>query len=214
VLERKQHAEKLASEAKDAAEAAVAAARGEVAAKEEMVVQAKDGEKAANDKVDSATTHSNNIQCEFDCEWMFGDVGMGLMGFSVAKLNPLRWSGNLSIRDGISQLRAVQAQAPDRKIVVKVPGGVFGTEKNCQTPSEAVAHLQGLSPEQTKALEAVEAAKEEQTAAKAVLSDAEKGAAEAQAKLQSALADASSAEANLEAAKKSTAEAQAEFDNA
>jgi len=143
---------------------------------------------------------------------LFGDAGKGLLGFSVARLNPLRWSGTLSLKEGISQLQTVQAQAPDRQIVMKVPVDNTGTEQGFQSASEAIAHLESVCPQQKQAQDALEAANIKQNTAKARLSDAEGDAAEAQAKLQSAMDDLSSAEANLEDAKKKAAQTKAELD--
>jgi len=216
---RKQDAEKGASEAvkvasaaKDAAEAAVAAARGELATKKEVVMQAKAGDDAANDAVNSANVLADTIQSEFGCEWRFGTVGVRKMGFSTVELNPLRWSGNMSIRQGILQLQTVQAEADDRKIVVKVPGGIAGKEQRFQTPCKAIAFLEGVCPLRNQARDALEAAKVEQKTANARLSDAEADAVETQVKLELAIAHASWADANLEVANRRAVQAKAELD--
>jgi len=218
-LVRKQDAEKGASEAvkvasaaKDAAEAAVAAARGELATKKEVVMQAKAGDDAANDAVNSANVLADTIQSEFGCEWRFGTVGVRKMGFSTVELNPLRWSGNMSIRQGILQLQTVQAEAADRKIVVKVPGGIAGKEQRFQTPCKAIAFLEGVCPLRNQARDALEAAKVEQKTANARLSDAEADAVETQVKLELAIAHASWADANLEVANRRAVQAKAELD--
>merc|ERR1712156_901075 len=212
--EEKKTSEALKAEStkKDEAEAAVAAAREEVTSKEEMVSQAKACVDGANEAATSAKTHVDTIQSQLDCSWMFGDAGKGLMGFGIAKLNPLRWSGSISLREGIEQLQSVQAEAPDRQIVVKVPGGRSGTEHRYQSAAEAIAYLEGRCPLRTKANNALEEAKEEQKRATEKLAAAEADAAGAQTRLQSASYALTVAELNLEEAKKAAAQAKAELD--
>mmetsp|Transcript_63281 Transcript_63281/g.125114 ORF Transcript_63281/g.125114 Transcript_63281/m.125114 type:complete len:310 (-) Transcript_63281:173-1102(-) len=218
-LVRKQDAERnanvavtMASTNKDAAEAAVAAANEDATTKEELVMQAKAGTKAANDAANAAKLSADTVESEFDCEWMFGDVGLEVMGFRAAKLNPVRWSGNLSITEGLLQLQAVQAEDADREIVVKVPGGITGTEQHFKNACNAIAYLEGVCPLRNKARDALKAAHSEQKTAEARLRDAEADAAEAEAKLQSARAQASRAEASLEDATKKAVQAKAEVD--
>jgi len=218
-LARKQEADKNAREAlqeasrnKDAAEVAVSAASEEVDTNEDMVRQAKAEDKAANETAYSAKMHADAVQSELNCSWKFADRGKELLGFSVAKLNPWRYSEDLSLEEGILQLRTVQAQAPDSPIVVKVPGGDTGTRNKFQTASEAMAFLERACPLKNKAQQALEAANEEQKTAKARLSDAEAAFMDAQAKLQLAKNDLSSAETRLEDAQKIAAQAKAELD--
>jgi len=78
---RKQDAEKIASEAvkvaratKDAADAAVAAARRELAAKEEMLMQAKARVETANDAANSASMFTDTVQSDFDFADLTGDA--------------------------------------------------------------------------------------------------------------------------------------------
>jgi len=196
----------VASAAKDAAEAAVATARQELAAKEETVVQAKDDNKAANAAADAAKTHVDTVQSELNCQWMFGDAGKGLLGFGVARLNPLRWSENISIKEGMLQLQTVQSEAPDRQIVLKVPSGAK-TEQHFPTSGEAIAYLETACPLKIKAEAELEAAKVKQKQTEARLTDAEKDAAEAEAKLQPAIDHLTLAEADLVIAHKRAVQA-------
>merc|ERR1719150_311988 len=63
------------------------------------------------------------------CEWMFADAGSGVLGFQeVAHLNPLRWSGALSLDQGISDLKEVQSKG-NRSIRLKVPAGVLNRKE-------------------------------------------------------------------------------------
>jgi len=204
-------AEKAALAAKDAAEVAVGATRKEVSINDEVVTQAKDDSKAANDAANEAKTHADKVQSELVCTWMFGDAGKGLLGFNVAKLNPLRWSGNVSLEEAISQLQTVHSQAPDRQIVAKL-GVDAAAEQRFQNVGEALAHLECACPLRTNAKAELEAATGKQKEVEAKLIDAEKNAADVQAKLQSAMDHLSSAEADLEEAKKKAAQAKAELD--
>jgi len=184
---------KAASAAKDTAEADFAAARAEAIAKERSLMQAKNSSNAAID-----TTPANMATPDMDCEWMFGDVGLGMMGFRSAKLNPLRWSGKISIQDGISQLCDVQAQeCGNRDIVVKVPGGLTGNEQHFNNSGEAIAYLEGVCPVRTRA-RTLETFKADQEIVSARINDAEADAAKAHEKLVSATATSVRAEASLE----------------
>jgi hypothetical protein len=75
---------------------------------------------------------------------MFGDVGMGLLGFhALADLNPLRWSGSRTIPKAIEELRKVQEHG-DRPIILKIPPGMLAKELKFDGVVEAVKHLQTL----------------------------------------------------------------------
>merc|ERR1711920_628500 len=65
-----------------------------------------------------------------DCEWMFGDAAMGLLGFQAqADLNPLRWSGSVTFAKAIADIRKVQSHK-DRPIILKIPSGIMSKERN------------------------------------------------------------------------------------
>jgi len=200
----------VASTNMDAFEAVVAAAREEAITREETLLDAEASAKNADDATNSATAAFEAVKCEIDCEWMFGDVGLGLAGFRSAKLNPLRWSGRITIQVGIEQLQEVKEQAADRGIVVKVPGGLTGKEQHCKTPGEAMDFLEGVCSLRMNAREVLEAAKVEQKTASAQLSDAQEKTAVAREKLGSATGRAVRVGASLEAAKKKAAQAEEE----
>merc|ERR1712190_629335 len=105
------------------------------------------------DKIVVQTTGiSGNPQGATNCEWMFGDAATGLLGFhALAGLNPLRWSGAISISKAISDLRSVQAHK-SRPIVLKAPAGVFAKELNFPDCQEAINHLESLVPAEIKSI--------------------------------------------------------------
>merc|ERR1712039_486048 len=56
-----------------------------------------------------------------DCEWMYGDVAMGWLGFhELAHLNPMRWSGSKSFEQVIYDLQETK-QKELRPILLKIP---------------------------------------------------------------------------------------------
>merc|ERR1711920_1078764 len=93
---------------------------------------------------------SGNPQGATNCEWMFGDAATGLLGFhALAGLNPLRWSGAVTIPKAISDLRSVLAHR-SRPIVLKVPAGVFAKEQHFTHCEAAIAYLESLVPAETR----------------------------------------------------------------
>merc|ERR1712151_740341 len=103
------------------------------------------------DKIVVQTTAiSGNPQGATNCEWMFGDAATGLLGFhALAGLNPLRWSGAVTIPKAISDLRSVQAHQ-SRPIVLKVPAGVFAKEQRFTNCQQAIDYLEALVPAETR----------------------------------------------------------------
>merc|ERR1712190_79238 len=104
---------------------------------------------AEEDKIVVQTTGiSGNPQGATNCEWMFGDAATGLLGFNeLAGLNPLRWSGAISISKAISDLRSVRAHS--RPIVPKVPAGVFAKERRFENCQATIEYLETLVPAET-----------------------------------------------------------------
>lgn len=101
---------------------------------------------------------SGNPQGATNCEWMFGDAATGLLGFNaLAGLNPLRWSGAISISKAISDLRSVQAHQAhqSRPIVLKAPAGVFAKEQRFTTSQAAIDYLESLVPAETRSTQVV-----------------------------------------------------------
>mmetsp|Transcript_51724 Transcript_51724/g.160474 ORF Transcript_51724/g.160474 Transcript_51724/m.160474 type:complete len:711 (-) Transcript_51724:79-2211(-) len=75
-------------------------------------------------------------------EWMYADVAQGALGFNgLAFLNPLRWSGPLSLEEAISQLEALSPEERCRPVNLKIPPGVFTREVRCESAADAVAQL-------------------------------------------------------------------------
>jgi len=90
-----------------------------------------------------------------DCERMFGDCATGALGIhQFADLNPLRWSGSLSIPKAIEQLRYVEKKM-DRPIILKVPSGVRSSEIKLDNIEAAVNHLEGQLQKREKWRESV-----------------------------------------------------------
>jgi hypothetical protein len=87
---------------------------------------------------ESHTSHAT----PHDCEWMFGDAATGLFGVhNMADLNPLRWSGALTIDKAIEQLQRVQEHG-NRPIILKVPANTKSKDEHkCDTVEQAIAYL-------------------------------------------------------------------------
>merc|ERR1711920_113008 len=81
-----------------------------------------------------------------DCEWMFGDAAMGLLGFQAqADLNPLRWSGSITFEKAIADIRKVQSHK-DRPIILKIPSGVMSEELKFSNCHSAIDFLIARAP--------------------------------------------------------------------
>jgi len=179
-----------------------------------MLSTAKTEAEAAANAAKEATAAVQSVQSEGKCEWMFGDAGKGLLGFKVAKLNPLRWSGKLSFMEGCRQLREIQQQTEGatRRIVVRVPPGADGDEKHFNNCTGAISYLDGLCPIVNKAREESDAANTAHKAADAKVSDAEAALAETKKKLEVVTMTVSESEAGLESANEHAAQAKAELE--
>jgi len=79
------------------------------------------------------------------CEWMFGDAANGLCGLhSMVGLNPLRWSGTVSIDKAIQQITEVQRHN-DRPITLNVlPNDVCARQHEFPTTQQALNYLLSL----------------------------------------------------------------------
>jgi hypothetical protein len=91
---------------------------------------------------------------------MYGDAGTGFLGFNeLASLNPGRWSGAISINEGVANLGASLKQG-DRPIIVKVPA--VRTGQRFETTQAAIDFLESVDPKRVaaKAARAVVAEKE------------------------------------------------------
>ena len=70
------------------------------------------------------------------CEWMYGDEN------AAARLNPLRWSGAISIEVCVNQLEAAMAKNKnDRPIIVKKPAGAFAKEHLLESTNQAIVFI-------------------------------------------------------------------------
>jgi len=76
------------------------------------------------------------------CEWMFGDAANGLCGLhSMVGLNPLRWSGTVSIDKAIQQITEVQRHN-DRPISLNVLPNDFSARQHAfPTTQQALNYL-------------------------------------------------------------------------
>jgi hypothetical protein len=99
---------------------------------------------SASPRRESHTSHATPMTRvrELDCEWMFGDAATGLFGVhGMADLNPLRWSGSLTIDKAIEQLQRVQEHG-NRPIILKVPANTkTKDEHKFDTIEQAIAYL-------------------------------------------------------------------------
>jgi hypothetical protein len=81
-----------------------------------------------------------------DCEWMYGDCGTGWLGIHwFAQFNPFRWSGSLTIKDGLEALHGVRG---DRPVIVKSPSGVFSSQNHFDGTETAIKFLEGVQNSQ------------------------------------------------------------------
>jgi len=207
---------KAATEAKDTAESAAAAAREEASANETLLAQAKAAAAAAGNDARQATGALGDAQSGVKCEWMFGDAGIKTAGFQWAKLNPLRWSGGLSVTQGIQQLKDVQQQteAVIREILVRVPPGPSGKEQRFGSCDEAILYLESVCPARNKAREDCDAASVAHKAAEDKIPEAEAGVAETKRKLDNIMVAVSEAEETLKSANVKLSEAEQSLESA
>lgn len=212
--EQTMEAVKVAMEAKDAAVSEAAAISEEVTSQEATLSTAQAEAETAANVAKEATLAVQSVQSEGKCEWMFGDAGKGLLGFKVAKLNPLRWSGKLSFMEGSRQLQETQQQTEGatRRIVVRVPPGTAGEEKHFNNCSGAISYLDGLCPIVNKAREERDAANTAHKAAAANVTEVEAVLAESRKKLEVFTMTVSESEAGLESANEHAAQAKAELE--
>jgi hypothetical protein len=111
-----------------------------------------------------------------DCEWMYGDAATGALGFApMARFNPLRWSGSLTLDAAIKQIEEVakDEKCKTRPIVVKLPSGVRGKESRLPDADAAIRFLQDNDPVKIAAEKAKREA-EDAAAAAAAAEAAEK----------------------------------------
>jgi len=93
------------------------------------------GEVTGGSEADAANTQ---------CEWMFGDCATGILGFNeLSPLNPFRWSGAISLEQGIKDLQGVLKRG-SRPILVKAPPGISTTAEHFETPREAIEYFKKL----------------------------------------------------------------------
>merc|ERR1740121_1191649 len=74
-----------------------------------------------------------------DCEWMYGDVAVGWLGFhELAHLNPLRWSGAESFEQVIHDLQHTSTKE-QRPIDLKIPANCHDRDIiHCQNQDQAI----------------------------------------------------------------------------
>lgn len=212
--EQAMEAVKVATEAKDAAESEAKPIRENVVSQEELFAKTKAEAEDAGNAAKQATLTVESVQSKGKCEWMFGDAGKGLLGFKVARLNPLRWSGAITFKQGIQQLQEAlqQKESASRTVVVRVPPGNSGDEKTFNSFNEAISYLEGLCPVLNKAREESDAANAAHKAAEAKVSDIETALAETKKKLEAAMVTVSESEEGLDNANKHAAIVKAELE--
>jgi len=77
---------------------------------------------------------------EDNCEWMFADAATGALGFNaLSHLNPMRWSGAVSLERGIASLEAVHQRGP-RPVLLKLPANTL-KHKRFETPHAAINYI-------------------------------------------------------------------------
>lgn len=74
-----------------------------------------------------------------NCEWTYADGGLAGLG----ALNPLRWSGPLTIENGIISL---DREADDQPILLKCPAGIMVAPRRFESREKAIEHLLTLIP--------------------------------------------------------------------
>jgi len=205
---------KVATEAKDAAESEAKAIREDVVSQEELFAKTKAEAEDAGNVAKEATLAVESVQSQGKCEWMFGDAGKGLLGFEVARLNPLRWSDAITFKQGIQQLQEAlqQPETAIRTVVVRVPPGNAGDEKTFNSFNVAISYLDGLCPVLNKAREESDAANAAHKAAEAKFNDVKTTLTETKMKLEAAMVTVSESEESLDIANKHAAIFKAELE--
>jgi hypothetical protein len=101
---------------------------------------------------------------------MYGDAATGALGFApMARFNPLRCSGSLTLDAAIKQIEEVakDEKSKTRPIVVKLPSGVRGKESRVPDADAAIKFLQDNDPVKIAAEKAKREAEEAATVAAA-----------------------------------------------
>eukprot|EP00927_Polykrikos_kofoidii_P066493 TRINITY_DN62082_c0_g1_i1.p1 TRINITY_DN62082_c0_g1~~TRINITY_DN62082_c0_g1_i1.p1 ORF type:complete len:299 (-),score=42.84 TRINITY_DN62082_c0_g1_i1:28-924(-) len=127
---------------KDSAEAAILDSCRQLAVLEEKKENAAIQLEAAKAAEEEANAAKKTVKSELDCAWRFGDLASG----HAAGMNVLRWSGKLSIEEGISALEEVVREQADRPVRLKVPAWTLSKSQKFKSASEALEYLSHVCP--------------------------------------------------------------------
>lgn len=161
--------------------------------KEREASAAKADAKVAEQKADEADAKAKNTVSKLNCEWMYADAGQNSLGNAMARLDPMRWSGGLTLENCRRQLEELKKKGEKRPIMLRVPAGFSGKRETLAGPKEALAYLSTVCPLRNEANQAAEAAHVVAGAAVARDKKAKRDAQKAQEKEQEASARAKAA---------------------
>jgi hypothetical protein len=141
--EAKKRATEAFVAAKSAAEADIAAAKAHAVEQAEFQAEAKK-EHESSTKAFKAV-EAEKVKSDLTVKWMFGDAGKVALGFSFAKLNPLRWSGVLDFDTALKELTAAKEKSGDHPIYLLAPANQAEGHR-CENIKEAMNHLYTVCP--------------------------------------------------------------------